>query len=205
MTEPRPTSARYTPSPALELGSALRARVAAVDDARALAAFAERAFRDTYGGASGAADVDAYVGAHFGVAQQTAELRDAAIRTLLLEDAAGVLVGYAQLRLTPAAGAPVPGGVQGAAPVELARFYVDRSWHGRGAAQQLLAAVDAELAGRPLGAEPLWLSVYQENPRAIAFYRRAGFVAVGEATFQLGGELQHDWVLARIVLPAAPR
>lgn len=153
--------------------------------------------------ADAAADVDAYVAAHFGTSWQQNELTSPAMCTLLAVDADGALVGYAQLRLAPTDDAPTPDCVRGDAPVELARFYVERGWHGRGVAGRLMAAVNAELAARPAGAAPLWLNVYQENARAVAFYRRWRFDVVGAALFWLGAELQRDWILARNI-PSAP-
>jgi ribosomal protein S18 acetylase RimI-like enzyme len=45
----------------------------------------------------------------------------------------------------------------------------------------------------------IWLDVWERNPRAIAFYRKWGFVQVGTQTFQLGDDLQNDWIMARSV------
>lgn len=169
--------------------AALVVRRAVPADAAALSAFAARCFRETYApphGDARPADVEAYVADHFAPSLQAAELDDAGTVVLLLVSPdTGALAGYAQLR----AGA-APAGVVGARPVELARFYVDRPWHGRGAAQRLMAAC------RATGADPLWLSVYQRNPRAVAFYARCGFAVVGEATFLMGDDLQHDWIMA---------
>ena len=46
----------------------------------------------------------------------------------------------------------------------------------------------------------LWLGVWQENPRAIAFYQRSGFNIVAEQTFMLGSDRQMDFVMARSIL-----
>jgi ribosomal protein S18 acetylase RimI-like enzyme len=46
----------------------------------------------------------------------------------------------------------------------------------------------------------------ERNPRAIAFYRRIGFVEQGEQRFLLGTDLQRDLVLARpLDRPLLPR
>ncbi len=45
----------------------------------------------------------------------------------------------------------------------------------------------------------IWLDVWEKNPRAIAFYERWGFVKVGEQDYQLGNDLQLDWLMARNV------
>ena len=80
-----------------------------------------------------------------------------------------------------------------ARPIELQRFYVDRPAHGTGVAQALMGA--ARQAAREFGGEHLWLGVWERNPRAIAFYTKAGFRDVGSTVFQVGPDRQTDRVL----------
>ena len=51
------------------------------------------------------------------------------------------------------------------------------------------------LAAQEFSGTHLWLGVWERNPRAIAFYRKAGFVEVGSHTFVLGSDPQRDLVL----------
>jgi GNAT superfamily N-acetyltransferase len=71
---------------------------------------------------------------------------------------------------------------------------VDRAWHGAGLATILFDAARHEAAA--WGAGALWCSVYQGNARALAFYRKRGARPVAAATFRMGNDLQHDWLLA---------
>jgi ribosomal protein S18 acetylase RimI-like enzyme len=173
-------------------------------DAAALAAVAGRLFRETYGpagdpslaGGSRPEDVAAYVDAHFTPACQGAELADPTLATLLVEDAPAAatgggptIVAYAQVR------APSPHAAAGPAAAEIARFYVDASWQGRGVADALMGAV--VVAAAAAGAPALWLAVYARNARAVAFYRRHGFRVAGTSTFRLGAEVQDDWIMTR--------
>jgi ribosomal protein S18 acetylase RimI-like enzyme len=41
----------------------------------------------------------------------------------------------------------------------------------------------------------LWLQVWQKNERAIRFYHKSGFVIYETTTFQLGKEMQADYLL----------
>jgi diamine N-acetyltransferase len=161
-------------------------------DAGALARFAERTFRDAFAADNRPENLEQYVARVYGHAQQSRELADPRIVTLLLEDAVA-LAGYAQLR----GGAP-PSCVSGPAPLELWRFYVDRPWQGTGAAQALMAAADEAAIAR--GAGTLWLGVWERNERAKAFYRKCGFVDVGSQPFLLGSDRQTDRVMARGLL-----
>ncbi|MFO1395031.1 MAG: GNAT family N-acetyltransferase [Steroidobacteraceae bacterium] len=125
----------------------------------------------------------------YGEAIQACEIADPSRITLLcvLRDD---LVGYAQLRW----GKP-PAGVVATAPGEIQRLYVARECHGRGIAQALMSACLDELGAR--GSDVAWLGVWEHNPRAIAFYRKFGFVEVGEQVFPLGSDPQRDLVMAR--------
>ena len=164
-------------------------RPAVPSDAGWLAALAERTFRETYEAFNRPEDMESYVASHFGRALQEAELASP-VRGTLVAEAGHQGIGYVQLgwESTPAC-------VTGPAPAEIVRFYVDRPWHGRGIAQALMDAA-ADLA-RLRGSRTLWLGVWERNDRAVAFYRKSGFVDVGTQTFVLGADHQRDLVLAR--------
>ncbi|MFL6259016.1 MAG: GNAT family N-acetyltransferase [Thermoanaerobaculia bacterium] len=171
MTEPGPPIRRAGPA-----------------DAAALADFAARVFDETFGPDNRPEDMAAHLANRFGVRQQTEEILDPAIVTLLMEED-GRLIAYTQVTTLH----PAPPCVTGEAPVEIGRFYVDRSWHGRGLAQRLMDA--ARDAARGLGGRTAWLAVWERNPRAIAFYERQGFRDVGSQPFLLGADLQTDRVM----------
>lgn len=165
-------------------------RLAGAADAAALSAFAERIFRETFGPDNTPANLDLYCLQVFSPVLQAAEIADARIVTLVAVDAGGAIVGFAQLRL-----GPVPECVTGPMPLELVRFYVDTPLHGTGLARRLMEAVVD--AARGQGVRTLWLGVWEHNPRAQAFYRKAGFTDVGAQTFRLGSDLQTDRVMMR--------
>lgn len=158
-------------------------------DAAALADLARDTFFDTFASTNDAGDMALYLERAYGVPQQTAELTDSGVITLLVEEN-GEAVAYAQLRA-----GNVPDCVPGAEPVELWRFYVSRPWHGRGIAQQLMLRVVAEAGA--MGAKTLWLGVWERNPRARAFYGKCGFIDVGEHVFLFGSDPQTDRVMVR--------
>jgi ribosomal protein S18 acetylase RimI-like enzyme len=158
-------------------------------DATVLAEFARRMYVEAFGAGTDSADLLAFLDTNYGAEKQGRELESADMITLLAE-VGGRLVGYAQVRhSTP------PDCVVGEDVVELWRFYIDRPFHGRGAAQMMMAA--ALSAARELGGRRIWLSVWEENPRAIAFYLKSGFEDVGTTDFWVGSERQSDRVLLR--------
>ncbi len=164
-------------------------RLAGPADAAGLASLAERTFRETYAAENTPENMELFVAGHFRTALQAAELRDPSMLTLV-SDVDGRPAGYAQLVRSEA-----PPSVTGTSPMEIHRFYVDRPWHGQGIARTLMDAVVA--AARRAGAHTLWLGVWEQNSRAIAFYRKCGFADVGTQTFVLGTDHQRDLVLAR--------
>ena len=167
---------------------ALDFRLAASTDAPAVADFARRAFRQTYLEIMAPELMARVLAEQFGPARQRAEIEDPAAAWILAE-AGGALAAYAYLRTgrMPEIGTPP-------APVELARFYVDARWHGRGVAAQLMDRVVAH--ARRLGGRTLWLAVWQRNPRAIAFYRKYGFVRAGICSWeQTPGALEDDLMM----------
>lgn len=165
-------------------------------DSAELAALMLRTFRDTYRldhfGDCRVEDVEAYAAESFGPAVQDRELADTNLLTVLAV-VDGALAGYAQVRLA----SPCPTH-KGALPTEIARFYVDRPWHGQGTAWALMREAVACVPE----ADPLWLTVYARNARARAFYAKWGFTPVGVHTFTMGEDVQDDIVLARF--PATP-
>ncbi len=168
-------------------------RPAVSADAARLAEFGARLFSETFAAHNAPADMAIYLGRTYGVPQQSAELDDPAMTTILAE-ADRRLAGYAQMRAGPA---PEP--VDGHPPIELLRFYVDRRWQGSGLARTLMRAVDDEAARR--GAAVLWLAVWERNERAKAFYLKCGFHDVGSKVFVLGTDRQTDRVMARPLRP----
>ena len=180
------------------LAEGLMIRRAEPADAAALAAFGARTFTDAFGAGNTPDDLAAYLARAYGERQQLTQLADPHIVTLLVESrvpradprAADAFVAFSQVRRATA-----PPCVTFPSPVELWRFYVAREWHGQGVAPALMEATLE--AGRELGGASIWLSVWQKNPRAIAFYAKSGFAVVGSAVFVVGSDHQSDHVMAR--------
>ena len=167
----------------------MRIRRATADDVAVLSAFGRRVFGETFAPANNPEDLRAYLDSAYVETKQEDELRDPRIDTLLLQEG-DALIAFAQLREGP------PGnGVTSERPIELWRFYVDFAWHGRGVAQELMAAV--EEAARSRGAGTLWLGVWERNERAQAFYRKHGFRKVSTQVFVVGTDPQTDHVMLR--------
>lgn len=164
--------------------SAYTYRDANAADAEALAAFAEATFTDTFGHLYPPEDLAAYVEAKYRAHVVAAELADAETRyRLALQD--DVIVGYCKMGV-------VDMEVDATGALELHRLYVDPATKGAGVAQTLMDEALAWARGK--GAKAMYLSVWENNARAQAFYRRYGFEHVGEHKFMVGRVADRDFI-----------
>jgi len=76
--------------------------------------------------------------------------------------------------------------------IELKQLYLLKEAHGTGLAQQLMVWVLSEARRR--GASRIALSVWEDNRRAQAFYRRYGFKDRGPYAFMVGKQADCDRV-----------
>jgi GNAT superfamily N-acetyltransferase len=160
-------------------------------DAEALSAFGARTFSDAFGADNTPSDMAAYLAGSFSPSIQFAEISDpASAMTLAVEsgDPTAVLAGYMYLVEDP-----------DPASVFLKRIYVDKVWQGSGLGGLLIEEARRECRHR--ARQRLWLTVWQRNPRAVAFYEREGFRVSGTTTFTLGDDVQTDFVM-EVAVPA---
>ncbi|MBY0562821.1 MAG: GNAT family N-acetyltransferase [Hyphomonadaceae bacterium] len=160
-------------------------RDAVVQDAPALAAFAARTFTETFGHLYPPEDLAAFLAAKYGAEIQAREIATPGMRYELALRGEEI-VGYCQLGPyeLPIAAAGTP--------FEIHRLYVDASVKGAGVAQTLMQ--HALAWAREQGADSLWLSVWENNARAQAFYKRYGFTHMGEHKFMVGRVADRDFV-----------
>lgn len=87
--------------------------------------------------------------------------------------------------------------LQDSSSVEIERIYVLKEFHGKGVGQVLYdKALEVATAKQ---VDYLWLGVWEENPRAINFYKKNGFVEFDKHIFTLGDDEQID-IMMKLVL-----
>ncbi|HYN45228.1 MAG TPA: GNAT family N-acetyltransferase [Allosphingosinicella sp.] len=161
-------------------------RLATPADGPAAAAMGRRCFVETFGAHFPADDMAAHLDRMFGPGGLPAELDDPTVRVMLAEED-NAIAGY--LKLVPASlEIEHPPGA-----LEIKQLYVLEPWQGAGVAPALIDWAIATARGE--AAPALFLSVWSEGARAIAFYRRQGFVTVGHAPFLLGSRTYSDPVM----------
>ncbi len=185
--------ARMTASSASEAApaeAAARIRRAGAGDAQALALVGAATFLETFAGILHGADILAHCQRQHAAEVYDQWLADPVASLWLAETAEGAApVGYAVLT-SPSL--PLPG--LDARDLELKRIYLLSRFHGGGLGRALMERAVAQ--ARERGARRLLLGVYAGNQRALAFYARNGFAAVGERRFQVGGNAYQDAILA---------
>lgn len=79
--------------------------------------------------------------------------------------------------------------------LEIERIYVKSAYHGKKVGQILYdKALEIALQEKK---KYLWLGVWEENVRAVNFYKKNGFVEFSKHTFKLGNEEQTDLMMKK--------
>lgn len=81
--------------------------------------------------------------------------------------------------------------------LEIERIYVLKEFYGEGIGQ-MLCDYACKIA-KETQMDYVWLGVWEENPRAIRFYEKNGFVKFGTHVFKLGDDMQTDIMMKRIL------
>ncbi len=169
----------------------MQLRTADISDANKLSEFAAFAFQQAYENNFDPEDLAIYLAENFTPEQMQREISEPAARFLILDDNDDI-AGYIKLFH----GEP-PVGVVHENTVELVRIYADPDRIGQGLGAQLMqAAIELALS---LGAASIWLAVWESNQAAIKFYKKWDFEKVGEQGFHMGGDLQNDWVMEKVL------
>jgi ribosomal protein S18 acetylase RimI-like enzyme len=81
--------------------------------------------------------------------------------------------------------------------LEIERIYVLKDFHGKSVGQVLYnKAIDI---AKEKKTKYVWLGVWEENPRAISFYKKNGFVEFDKHIFILGDDEQTD-IMMKLIL-----
>ena len=160
-------------------------RKAGAEDAPALALIGAATFLETF---TGILDGDAIVGhcaAQHNAAAYLAYLADGGQAWIAEAQPGGAPIGFALVG-KPDLAAALDG------DIELKRIYSLSRFHGTGVGAGLMKQALAAAKNH----RRLLLGVYAHNSRALAFYRKQGFVDIGTRQFNVGGKLYDDLVLA---------
>lgn len=155
-------------------------------DAEAIAAFAEASFKQTFGHLYDPADLAAFLADWNPPARVRAQIAGADHDIALVRGADGAMLGF--IKMGPV-DFDLPPDQPGDDAVELHQLYVAEAAKGTGVAAALM---DWGIEWARARASILYLSVFIDNERAQAFYRRYGFVDVGRNAFRVGNHIDED-------------
>lgn len=130
-----------------------------------------------------------YLKTGFSTEKVASELGNPASEFILAYDGEQ-LIGYLKVNHGPAQSELKDG-----TALEIERIYVLKAWHGQKIGQ-LLYDKAIEIA-RAHGYTYVWLGVWEENEKAIGFYKRNGFVEFEKHLFTLGDDIQTDIMMRR--------
>jgi ribosomal protein S18 acetylase RimI-like enzyme len=172
-----------------------RLRLAGPDDAESISGLAILVFLSTYAAEGLRPDLAREALTVCSVARFTAALADPQQRLALIESR-NHLLAFSQLSLTPTAACEE-------APLghELIRLYVHPAFQRQNLGRQLLADVEAECRTR---AQPLWLTAWSGNQRALDFYRDVGFRDIGAKPYVFESQTYENRILLKSFDPGRP-
>jgi len=141
-------------------------------------------FFETFASGNTEENMTTYLDEGFSIEKLTAELNDsnAEFYFATLDDH---IIGYLKLNFGPSQTE-----LQDDKALEIERIYVLKDFHGKSVGQ-LLYDKAIQIAIQK-GADYVWLGVWEENPRAINFYKKNGFVEFDKHVFKLGNDEQTD-------------
>jgi len=155
-------------------------------DAEAIAAFANGSFAHTFGHIYDPADLSTFLSGWNPPDRVRAQIASDDHDIALVRGEAGSILGYIKM-------GPVDFDLPEEQPtgdaVELHQLYVAEAAKGTGVA---VALMEWGIAWARERASILYLTVFTENDRAQAFYRRYGFYDVGRNEFRVGNHIDED-------------
>ena len=160
-------------------------------DAELLVELGKRAFYEAFADQTAAEDMAAYLQTTFAIDGIKAQLNSKDSLYLIIELQADP-VGYTYLSPTRS-----PGCIKDPKAIQLIRFYLLKKCYGLGVGDALMQTCLDHSGAR--GFRSVWLSSWELNDRANAFYKRWHFKVVGRQKFVVGSDVQNDFIMTRRV------
>ena len=156
-------------------------------DINPLQKISRQTFFETFSDRNTKENMNQYLADEFSTEKLTTELKnpDAQFYFALLD---GNVMGYVKLNVGQSQTE-----IKDEKALEIERIYVLRECQGKKVGQ-LLYEKAIEIA-KETNADFVWLGVWEENEKAIRFYKKNGFVAFDKHIFKLGSDEQTDLMM----------
>ncbi|MFA4867954.1 MAG: GNAT family N-acetyltransferase [Pedobacter sp.] len=160
-----------------------------LEDLKTLQEISRSTFHETFADSNTQQDMQHYLSVNFSLDQLGVELNEADSQFFMTWDKDRP-VGYLKVNSGKA-----QSDLKEEDSLEIERIYVLNAYHGKKVGQ-LLYGHALEVA-RQLGKSSIWLGVWENNPRAIRFYEKNGFVIFGTHVFKMGEDEQTDLLMRK--------
>jgi ribosomal protein S18 acetylase RimI-like enzyme len=163
---------------------AIKIRNVSINEVEQLQAISRSTFVQTFDEHNDAEDMKAYLDTSFAIDKLTAELSNPNSEFYFAIDNE-IIIGYLKINIGSAQTEN-----KNANAFEIERIYVDQAYLGKKIGQLLFEkAIDLAKVKK---ASYVWLGVWEENHRALAFYKKNGFIPFDKHIFKLGNDEQTD-------------
>lgn len=159
-------------------------RTVGLADIDKLQTIGRQTFAETFSAGNTAENMAHYLNEGFSKEKLEVELSNP-MATYYFAEENNQVIGYLKINLGLAQTE-----LQDSQALEIERIYVLQAYHGKQVGQLLYEKAIAH--AKELGVQYVWLGVWEENPRAIRFYEKNGFVAFDKHIFMLGNDAQTD-------------
>lgn len=155
-----------------------------LNDIEQLQTIGRETFSETFSSSNTKEDMAKYLAFSFSIEKLTEELNNehSEFYFAVVDDK---IVGYLKLNLGCSQTE-----LQESISLEIERIYVLQQYHGKKVGQVLYEK--AMQVAEDKKVDYVWLGVWEENPRAIRFYQKNGFVEFDKQIFRLGDDEQID-------------
>ena len=162
----------------------INVRQVTLNDIDQLQEIGRQTFYETFAGSNTEDDMQKYLDESFSESKLTAELTEpnSEFYFAILDNK---VIGYLKLNFGQSQTE-----LKDDNALEIERIYVLKEFHGKKIGQILYD--QAIKIARQKNADYVWLGVWEENPRAINFYKKNGFVEFDKHIFKLGNDEQTD-------------
>mgnify|MGYP002569546287 CR=1 FL=1 len=167
----------------------LELRECTLKDINTLQQISCRTFKDAFADANSPQQLQIFLDNAYNADKLGAELLNKYSKFMFLY-CDGELAGYFKINEAPA-----QTDLHDSASLEIERIYIKRGYQRMGLGGYIIdKAADT---ARTLGKKYIWLGVWENNLKAISFYKKHGFYKIGSHSFFVGNDEQTDYIMRK--------
>jgi len=158
-------------------------------DSRILQEISYETFNETFKNQNSTENMNAYLEKAFNINQVEKELSNNSSQFFFIS-LNNAVSGYLKINTNDAQTEEM-----GDESLEIERIYIKKEFQKHGLGKYLLNK--AIQIAEELKKSKVWLGVWEKNEKAIAFYKKMGFVQTGAHSFYMGDEEQVDFIMTK--------